>query len=301
MRAVTALNGGAFALALALSTSVAWLPWLSSAHESPAVLQDGSAQAPLTPLVDHTATSVPRGDYKRIVSANAVADALLLELCAPDRVVAFSAESARNAAKAYRYAGKPTVERLQDIEATLALHPDLVLMSLSGDPGPMLRLRAAGVAVYDLGETRGLATLLPNIHEVAELVGHPERGERFARAIVQQLNAVAADVPTSARRSALYLSSYGGQLFGGSKGTSYHDVLSSAGLIDAAAGYRDWQQYTTEQVLEMNPDMIVTNTGMRKRLCEHGGFSRLASCNGPGAVVEIDDDLLSDPGPAMVD
>jgi iron complex transport system substrate-binding protein len=302
VKAVTALNGSAFALALALSTSVAWMPWLSSLQRSPEPLASAASpgSAPPAPLVDHSGTVVPRASYQRILSASTVADGVLLELCEPNRVVACSAYSARHSTQGYRYAGKVAVESLQDVEAILALRPDLVLVSATSDQGPISRLRAAGIVVYDLGESRGLATLVGNIREVAALVGHPERGEWVARSIVDQLNAVAADVPDAVRRRGMYLSVYGGQLFGGAKGTNYHDVLSAAGLGDAAAAYRDWPQYSTEQLLEMNPDVIVTNAGMRQRVCEQGALSRIAACNRPGGVVEVDEILLSDPGLNMV-
>jgi iron complex transport system substrate-binding protein len=303
VKAVAALNSGAFALALGLSTSVAWLPWLSSLRRSQEPLESAASAGPalLAPLVDHTGTVVPRADYRRILSASTVADGMLLELCEPDRVVGCSDYSARHATQGYRYAGKVAVHSLQDVEAILTLHPDLVLVSATSDQGPVLRLRAAGIVVYDLGESRGLATLVGNIREVAALVGHPERGEWVARGIVDQLNAVAADVPIGARRRGMYLSVYGGQLFGGAKGTSYHDVLAAAGLGDAVAGYRDWPQYSTEQVLEMNPDVIVTNAGMRRRVCEQGALARISACNRPGGVVEADEDLLSDPGLNIVE
>jgi hypothetical protein len=51
----------------------------------------------------------------------------------------------------------------------------------------------------------------------------------------------------------------------------------------------------------MDPDVIVTSVGMRQRLCARPGLAMLRACNGRGRFVELDDDLLSDPGPWMVD
>jgi iron complex transport system substrate-binding protein len=298
MRRVTWANITAFALALLASTAVAWVPFVA-AKRHPSIGATAIVPSP-RPLQDHSGTLVatPR-EYKRIVSASTVADALLLELCEPDRVVAFTAQSAHNGPGGYKYAGKATVD-LGKVESVLALHPDLVLVNVVGDPHRVARLRDAGIVVFDLGEMRGLSTLIPNIREVAGLVGHPERGETFARELVERATSVAMDIPGPDRKTGMYLSIYGNRLFGGASGTSYDDVLRTAGLIDSAAAARDWPQFATEEVLQLDPEIIVTHAGMRQVLCEHAGFSFLRACKRPDGVIEVDEALLGDPGPTMV-
>ncbi|MBV9947261.1 MAG: hypothetical protein JOZ69_10470 [Myxococcales bacterium] len=106
--------------------------------------------------------------------------------------------------------------------------------------------------MYDLGEMRGMSTLVPNVREVATLLGHPERGERFAASLSARMSRVAADLPGGGRKRGLYLGVYGGRLYGASSGTSHHDVLIAAGLEEAADRFRDWPAYSVEQVLAMS-------------------------------------------------
>ncbi len=292
-------NGGALVTALALSTAVVWVPALRG-HSTGA--SPGEVAAPTArPLVDHTGETLAPRRYDRIASLSTVADELLLELCEPDRIVAFTAYSARNDRHGFRFAGKPTIDGARDLERLIALRPDLVLASTIGDSRPLSLMRQAGLAVYDLGEMRGMTTLVANIREVAAVVGHPERGEALARSLTARMEGVAADLPPSARRRGMYLSVYGGHLYGGASGTSYHDALSAGGLLDAAEGYRDWPAYSPEQVLAMNPEVIITNEGMRGRICEHAGLSSLRACSPSGAVAELDGSLLEDPGPDILD
>lgn len=298
MNHVVAWNGGGLALALALSTAVVWAPALRGRREPPAQATVAGPRPQV--LVDHSGDSLPLRHYDRIASLTTVGDELLLELCEPDRIVAFSAYSMEHGAKRYRFAGKPGLDPA-DLERLIALHPDLVLVSRYADARPFARMRDAGLAVYDLGEMRGMATLVPNIHEVAALVGRPERGDRFSARLGERMRQVAADVPPPARKRGLYLGVYGGRMFGGSFGSSYHDVLAAAGLTEAAERLRDFPEYSTEQVLGLDPDVIVTNEGMAPRICEHGGLSSLRACATPGAVVEVESSLLGDPGPLMLD
>jgi ABC-type Fe3+-hydroxamate transport system substrate-binding protein len=115
------------------------------------------------------------------------------------------------------------------------------------------------------------------------------------------MRAIARDVPATARRTAIYLSVYGNTLMGGTAGTTYYDVLTHAGLIDRAAeAYRNWPHYRPEQVLALDPDIIVTRSGMAETLCGQPGLTRLRACQAPGFVIEVDAFALDDPGAGML-
>jgi iron complex transport system substrate-binding protein len=242
-------------------------------------------------------TAAPGASYSRIASTDPVADGILLELCEPERIVAFAPAFAR--ADAFRFQGKSTA-RLDDLESQLALHPDLVIAGGVGESRAVARLREAGIAVHELGEPHGVDTLVRNIESLARLLGCPERGRRLAADFVDALRTTAADVPPGHRPRAMYLGSYGGRFFGGGEGSSYHDVLVSAGLTDAAANFRGWPSYLPEQVLQIDPDVIVTADGQRERICGTQALSRLRACTTTHGVVEVEGSLLSDPGLSML-
>lgn len=116
------------------------------------------------------------------------------------------------------------------------------------------------------------------------------------------MRAVAGDVPPAARKSAIYLSVSGTQLLGATIGTGYHDVLVHAGLIDAAAArFRDWLHYRTEDVLALDPQVILTRAGGETLICRHPGLERLRVCRGAGFIVGLPGDLLGDPGLPILD
>jgi iron complex transport system substrate-binding protein len=79
-------------------------------------------------------------------------------------------------------------------------------------------------------------------------------------------------------------------------------VLTAAGLLDVAAlRYRDWPAYSAEELLALDPELIVASTGMTASICRHAGLSRLHACARPGAVLEIDSSLLASAGPSMAE
>jgi iron complex transport system substrate-binding protein len=100
----------------------------------------------------------------------------------------------------------------------------------------------------------------------------------------------------------MFLSTLGPDLQGGTRGTSYHDILIAAGLDDVAATkYRDWPAYSAEQVLDLAPDMVVTRAGFAVGICKYPGMDHVPACRGNGRIVELAGELLDEPGIAMLD
>jgi iron complex transport system substrate-binding protein len=305
---ILALNFAAAIACLALSAALA-LPKASSAERTAAqrapVLLAGATvvrERGVEGMRDATGHFVPLGNYQRIASTSGVSDSVLLALSEPDRLVAFTRYSVDNSPLAYRYMGKPTIEDLTKIEEVLSLQPDLVIVNNLGNEGRIERLREAGLTVFDLGEMRGLKTLLPNIVTIGTLLGRPDAGRQLAQRFQRRMASIAKDVPETQRPLAIYASIYGDSLYGASTGTSHHDVLVAAGLRDKAEGiYKDWPRYTPEMLLALDPDVIVTQDGMRAVLCGHTNLSRLRACGPTGKVVEVNGRLLDDPSLTMMD
>ncbi len=256
----------------------------------------------ITSLVDSTGHSLPVRHYTRIVSTNLVTDRLLLELAEPDRILAFSRAASERPQDGYHYQGKLVVDGFGPVEALIALRPDLVLTNSFGTPGRAAKLRSAGIEVFDLGELRGVSSLVRAAKTLAELLGHPERGQNFARTFVQRMHSVAAGLAERPRKTALFLSIIGNQVQGGTTGTALHDVLTAGGLIDIAAEhYRDWPAYSAEQLLDLAPDLIVTKQGMSGAVCAFPGADHLAACHEPNRIIELPAELIDEPGPAMLE
>lgn len=253
-------------------------------------------------LRDATGTLVELRPYQHIMSASILTDRLLHELAEPQRVVGVTTFNRAGSPWAYQQADKPALAGLDDLEAVLALRPDLVVTNGIGDTARIARLRERGIAVFDLGEMRGAASLIGDIHAVAYLLGHPERGVRYATAWQRRFDAVDAALGDRPRRRAMFLTAYAGRIFGGTRGTSYGDVLAAAGVVDAAAAdYTGWPQYSSEELLRIDPDLIVTKARTPGELCRMPGLERLKACRTPGAFIEVDGDLIEDAGPAMLD
>jgi iron complex transport system substrate-binding protein len=277
------VNGAAVAVGIAISVALGY---------------GDVDRAPAGSIVNDVAPSEPA--YRRIASASTVADRLLIELCDPRDIVAFTEESTF-APDGRRFAGRAHIVRLDDVERLVALQPDVLIVHNVADARRVEVLRDAGLTVLDLGPLEGLRSLPDDVRRIARICGAPELGERYLEALERRLSAIARHIPERDRRSAIYVTIYAGALFGGTDPSSYHDVLVRAGLYDAAADrYDGWPQYSTEQLLALDPELIVTRPDMRRAICGRESLGRLRACR-EGDVYEIDGALLDSPGPGILE
>jgi iron complex transport system substrate-binding protein len=278
-------------------------PLASMAGAVPAAIATQRA-APLAPgvtLTDQAGQSVPLKAYQRIASASTVADSLLLEFAEPTRIAAFTHYHKDSPLTGFRYQGRPQIDAVHDFETLLGLQPDLLIVSTLSSTLRLERLREAGLTVFVLGEMRGLDAYLDSALAVSALVGKAELGREYAKSFRRRMASVAANLPASGRKTALQLVYYGRELFGSGKDTSYYDVLRAAGLEDlGAVHFTGWPSLTLDQVLVLDPDVIVTRIGMGAQLCSQGSLARLRACHASRGIVELSDELLNDPGPMML-
>lgn len=311
MTAISWLNAAGVAVALALgllglgiageNKPVAPLTKATSEPELPLVSLPNGERG----LRDESGVVVPLRTYRRVVSASTISDALLLEFAAPDQIVAFTQYSVENEVFGYRYTGRPQVDALKNMEGLLALEPDLLLVSTLSSGARLERLRETGLVVFSLGEMRGVDSFLRNARAVAALVGRPELGEMYAQSTLRRLQSIARHLPEGERKTAIQLTYYGNKIYGSGSETSYTDVIRYAGLVDAAApSYTGWPAWSPEQVLALDPEVVITRTGMGKQLCTQASLSHLRACRpdaaGRSGIVELPDALINDPGPGML-
>lgn len=296
---MTALNLAGYLLALML----AGIAVLAVGRRTESGASAATAAATATTVVDARGTSLPVRDWRRIVSLDLVSDELLGHLVEPNRIAAIS--SWVQGPDAWRHAGLPRLPGLTDLEAIIGVRPDLVLVStFSGaDRDRIQRLRDTGIAVCDLGQAGGLRELTANLRRVAVLTGNPGRGERIASQLERRMAAIAAHLPPQLpRRRALVVTPAGEEVYGGTVGSSFHDIVVAAGLIDAAEGRfaEAWPKLGAEQAIVIDPDLIVTRDGAGAALRRMPGFSELRAVR-TGAIIELPVALFDSPGVSMLD
>lgn len=188
-----------------------------------------------------------------------------------------------------------------NLEAVVALEPDLFLTIRGGDAWKG-RLRDLGVPVVTVDAT-DLDDLLADIVTIGALVGAESAAEQVAdgmRARIVQLEATAAASP----RRTCFFEVYYPPLLTAGPGTFVDDLLDRAGCdsisADASTAYPEW---SVEDVVAAAPEVYLVSSESADAtgaIAARPGFAAIAAV-AEGRVVLIDSDLVTRPGPRIVD
>lgn len=253
-----------------------------------------AAAAPVERGSDHVSDargrSLPVRPYARIVSQTTIADDVLLALIDRRRIAAVTSRSSVGP-RAHLFADLRALDA-SHLEEIVSLAPDLVIVSELGDVRRSARLAEAGIPVFDLGPPGGRDALVTAIRDLGRLVGEGPRGARLGAQLEARFDRVAAS--RACTGDALYLGAYGDRFFGAGPGSSYHDVLATAGFHDVSVP--GFPSYTREALLTIDPPAIVVASDAT--LCTT--LPELRACR-EHRIFGVDDALLSDPGFGMLE
>mgnify|MGYP000986022726 CR=1 FL=1 len=308
---VTSLNvaGVAAALAVPLAFGAVDASRARASAEATSAAPRGAEDQPLVeesergPVVrDARGRLVAVAPYRRVLFLSPVGARLGLELLEPDRIAGVPEYAATQGLARHRFASVVTLPDAPSLEAVLAAAPDLVVTHAGIAPNWLDVLESRGVPVLDLGQMTGAISYAHQSRLLAAAAAVASRGDRHAATYLAGLNGLlrvrgGSPEATETLRTAVYVGVVGDTMFGGTTGTSYHDVLVHAGLRDAAAdSYTGWPQFDAGDLLAMDPDVVVVERGAGRQLCAIGALAALRACRGQALVVELDGDALHDPG-----
>jgi iron complex transport system substrate-binding protein len=193
----------------------------------------------------------------RIVSFNVCADQLVVALADPQQIAGLSPYAADPALSAVANEARRFRRLEWQAESVVPLDPDLVLVGARDRTATRRMLSALGGRVAELELVPDLHAARRQIEEVADLVGHPERG----KALLARLDAARARLAAAPRppaRTAL-LVGYGGYAEGAASLAAA--ILRQAGLNPppgAPGGLGGF--ISLERLIMLQPDMLVMHS-----------------------------------------
>ena len=193
-----------------------------------------------------------------------------------------------------------------NVEAIVALEPDLVLAAEINPPELVQQLEDLGLTVYYLANPTTLEGMYVNLETVAALSGHD------ASALVDSLKARVAAVdekimPLSSKIPVFYEIDASDP----TKPWTYGPGTFGDLLIDRAGGYNignvasdPYPQLSLEQIVLANPSVIILGDAIwgvtPESVVERAGWETIPAVQS-NSIFPIDDNLVSRPSPRLVD
>jgi iron complex transport system substrate-binding protein len=196
----------------------------------------------------------------------------------------------------------PDIERIRD------LAPDLVI-AFRGNPLERIdRLEKLGLRVFVLDIGSRLMEIPRAVEKIGAIVGRPAEAATLIRIMNEKEGRVAAALGSGAARPRVFLKLQGEGLWTGGRESYYTDLIEKAGGVSVTAGVpKDWLEYGVENLVRVNPDLIVVLTPSDKDFAKtrtwlknRPGLREMPAIRA-GRILRLDENAASRFGPRLFD
>ena len=195
-----------------------------------------------------------------------------------------------------------------NFEQIAALKPDLVLASSLNTPEQVSSLEQLGLTVYLLPNPNDLEGLYQNLAVVGSLSGRSSQADDLIKSLKARVEAVENAVSAIGTKPVVFYELDGSdpaQPWTTGPGTFLANLIGMAGGTNAGDDLgADFAQISLESLLVKDPDLIIlgdSNYGVdASQVAARQGWASLSAVK-DGSVVPFNDDLVSRPGPRLVD
>jgi cobalamin transport system substrate-binding protein len=192
-------------------------------------------------------------------------------------------------------------------EQIVSLKPDLVLAAEINTPEQVKQLEDLGLTVYYLKNPLTLEELYGNLETVAQLTGHQDETATLIELLKARVAAVDEKIaPISSRPNVFYEldATDPAKPYTAGKGTFITQLIERAGGHNIAADIDGYPQLSLEQVVAADPSFIILGDAAYgitpESIASRPGWENLSAVKN-NQVYAFDDNLVSRPGPRLVD
>lgn len=193
-------------------------------------------------------------------------------------------------------------------EAVIALQPDLVLAAGITNPEDVKKLADLGLTVYTTSVARNLDDIYNDILAVGKLTGSEAEAETVVNDLKARVDAVSAKTAAAPSKPVVFYevdATEPSKPWTAGTGTFIDVLITLAGGANAGNVGADYFQISLEQLITQDPDVIILGSSLYggqtpDLVARRAGWQGLAAVRN-NAVYSFDDNLVSRPGPRVVD
>ena len=294
-RKVTRVVAG---LAIAAAMAFALTGCGAKAASTPAPVTAVKAGFPVTITDDASRTVTIEAEPKRIVSLAPANTEIVYSLGIFDRMVGVTTwDDYPPQVKDVAKIGDFTTPNL---EAIAAAKPDVILLTGGVQADVLSKLEGLGAKVVVI-DPQDLDGVYSAIGAVAKITGTTAKGEEVVAGMKSDLDGITAKLAGVAPTRA-FIEIGWSPLFTAGPGTLLNDLVVKAGGENVVTE-KGYVGYSVEQLVKDQPDVYLgtlSSIGTAATLAKRPGYSAISAIKA-GRVFSLTDDLVSRPGPRVVD
>jgi iron complex transport system substrate-binding protein len=193
-------------------------------------------------------------------------------------------------------------------EAILALEPDLVVAAQIISEDQVLALRELGLNVYWQANPSSYEELWDSLRDFAQLTGHENETKSLIADLDARVKSVQKNVATVSGRPSVFYeldATDPSNPWTTGSGTFIDYIITEAGGTNAASALQgDYAQISSEQLIAVNPDIILLADApygtTPESVAARPGWDVITAVK-ENALYPIDPNMMSVPGPRLVD
>jgi len=192
-----------------------------------------------------------------------------------------------------------------DLERIVALKPDLCIAIKDGNPKAVVdRLEGLGIPVYAVNP-QDLSSIIDTVREIGVLLNAQAHASRLAAQLEDRVNRIDQLVLRAQKRPAIFFQIGVSPIVSVGSDTYIHELIERAGGRNLAGTSVGYPRFSREQVLGLNPDVIIITSMARGELFEEVRDEWLSWKSMPaarnGRVYIQDSNLFDRPAPRLVE
>jgi cobalamin transport system substrate-binding protein len=193
-------------------------------------------------------------------------------------------------------------------EAILALEPDLVLAAQIISEDQVTTLHDLGLNVYWQANPTSYEELWDNLRDIGRLTGHEAETDSLIANLETRVKAVQEKTASVSDRPSVFYeldATDPSNPWTAGSGTFIDYIIAQAGGTNAASALQgDYAQISSEQLIAVNPDVILLADApygtTPESVAERPGWEVITAVQ-QNALYPIDPNMMSVPGPRLVD
>ena len=186
-----------------------------------------------------------------------------------------------------------------NIEAVLALKPDLVVADVSMSSATIGKLRELGVPLLAVN-ARNISEMLDALVLLGTAGGKGDEAKLLAATLNDRVEKVKKSVASAKAKPSVFVEIWNEPLMTAGSDTYVHELITIAGGRNIAGKTTGWPMFSAEAVIAENPDLILLTNFNRDEAMGRKAWASLSAVKS-GNVVEFNPDLLVRACPRLID
>lgn len=192
-------------------------------------------------------------------------------------------------------------------EKVIALNPDLVLAhasSMGVSDEVFKQIESAGIPVFVVKDSTTFDTVYDSITQIGKLTGKTKEANQTIKDMKEKVASIEKKAKTISKedRKKVWIEVSGApEIYTTGKGTFMNEMLTMIGADNVAASEKGWVKFSEEQVVKLNPDVIIaTYDADKNEIMKRPAWSSMTAVK-EGNIEKVDQNKINRLGPRIVD